>query len=266
MTDPPRLFHSDADDFERALLGAAQRDRGSAAAKARCIAAASSTALVATSASVASASLVVSAVKAAGVGVLLGVALTGASAMVNAEPRPSAKALSSIAKPVVAASRATRAPLRVEVPPLKAETQPVSTSAAALPSLAEVRRAPVRPSSGARARTFAHVPVAASPSIPRVAPAAQTADGSLAREVQALDEARLALAARDATRALEMLERYERAFPRGALVSESLVLRVQALNSNGQSREAEALARSFLAAHPDDAQARKLAELFDRRD
>lgn len=255
MTDPPRLFDGEADDFEQALLGSAERDRGSAAAKARCIAAASSTALVATSASVASATLFVSAVKAAGVGVLLGVAVTGASVMVNGEQRPSPKAPIVTLKAVVAPSLPVRAPSRAPEQPLKAE-MPVAPPTSTPP--AETKRVTPRAISPARAAAFSVPPPSASIAAP------PPLRDSLAREVQALDEARLALAARDAKRALALLEGYRQAFPRGALASESLVLRVQALNANGQRCEAEALARDFLAAHPDDAQARKLAELFER--
>jgi len=68
----------------------------------------------------------------------------------------------------------------------------------------------------------------------------------VAREVSALDAARRALVAGDATEALRLLTSLERV-PRRALVPEATVLRVRALLAQGSDAEARAVAERFCA-------------------
>jgi hypothetical protein len=87
---------------------------------------------------------------------------------------------------------------------------------------------------------------------------------SLEGEVTALDRARSALAAGDATRALELLGQYEQAFPKGALRPEATYLRIQALSKSGQREAARELAARFLAKHPSTPHAAQLQALLSR--
>jgi len=87
---------------------------------------------------------------------------------------------------------------------------------------------------------------------------------SLEGEVTTLDRARAALAASDATRALELLTQYEQAFPKGALRPEAMYLRIQALSKSGQRDAARELAARFLAKHPSSPHAAQLQALLSR--
>ena len=89
-------------------------------------------------------------------------------------------------------------------------------------------------------------------------------DSSLDGEVTALDRARSALGAGDATRALELLGQYEQAFPKGALRPEATYLRIQALSKSGQRDAARELAARFLAKHPSSPHAAQLQALLSR--
>lgn len=60
-----------------------------------------------------------------------------------------------------------------------------------------------------------------------------------------------ALRAKDARAALDLLDRYDRDFPRGALAPEATVARIEALVAAGDLATARALAETFLAAHAD---------------
>lgn len=92
-------------------------------------------------------------------------------------------------------------------------------------------------------------------SAPRPAP-------SLAAEVAALDRARKALDSDDPKTALFLLEAYER---RGAqrLAAEATLLRIEALARAGRTREADALARAFLAANPGSPLVDRAREFLD---
>jgi len=85
---------------------------------------------------------------------------------------------------------------------------------------------------------------------------------SLEGEVAALDRARAALAAGDPARTIDLLDGYERAFPKGALRQEAMYLRIQALSKSGQRGAARDLAARFLAAHPDSPHASQLQHLL----
>jgi hypothetical protein len=115
----------------------------------------------------------------------------------------------------------------------------------------EVRQAP----------TLAPAPPVAEPApaavvapAPPVAAAKADAKGSsssaLAAELGALDSVRAALAAGNATLALGKLDDYARTYPRGRLVLEAEVLRIDALAKSGQAPAAKKRAESFLKRHP----------------
>ncbi|HVZ87908.1 MAG TPA: hypothetical protein VHG72_13120 [Polyangia bacterium] len=83
-----------------------------------------------------------------------------------------------------------------------------------------------------------HAPVAGAPS-------------DLRAEIALVDAARNAVARATGVRALALLDRYEATYPSGTFRPEATVLRVEALSSLGRTAEARALARKFIAAHPD---------------
>ncbi|HMA94120.1 MAG TPA: hypothetical protein VKP30_15620, partial [Polyangiaceae bacterium] len=91
----------------------------------------------------------------------------------------------------------------------------------------------------------AAIPEIAGPVPP--APANSALGNALEREVALIDEARLVCRARDYEFALVLIERYQREFAHGALLPESLVIRVQALVGLGRKAEAERLAVAFMA-------------------
>jgi len=78
---------------------------------------------------------------------------------------------------------------------------------------------------------------------PRAVPA-------LRDEIRLLDRARSALQQKAPKRALLELARYQERFPRGSFRQEASVLRVEALAQGGERDRAAALARDFVAQHP----------------
>lgn len=103
-------------------------------------------------------------------------------------------------------------------------------------------------------------PSASDPFTPPVvathaARAAPPEPDALAREVELLDQARLAADA--PARALELLGAHAREFPRGALADAREAARVEALCHQGQVEAAESAARGLLAKHPGSAIARR---------
>jgi hypothetical protein len=134
--------------------------------------------------------------------------------------------------PIVAARVA--APTAVPpalAPPSPAEANDVARPAAELP---RHRRAPV--------------PAAAPPS-------------DLRAEIALIDATRNAVAAHADDRALALIRRYEATYPTGTFRPEATVLRIEALADLGHTSEARALARRFIAAHPDNPLADRVARL-----
>lgn len=139
------------------------------------------------------------------------------------------------------------------------------------PRAVATREAPPPPSPSASAATPALAPAvtaapserAPSPSVARRVTAPPGSADALAEELKALDRARSALRAGDAAGALQELARYDRAYPRGALRSEALMVRVEALVRSGRKTEAEKLAEPILTANPDGLAARRLKGLLE---
>ena len=93
--------------------------------------------------------------------------------------------------------------------------------------------------------SFAELPAPAAKPEAKPVPA-----GDLAAELGALDAARSTLAAGDANGALTKLDDYSRTYPRGRLVLEAEVLRIDALAKSGQADVAKKRAEAFLRRHP----------------
>jgi hypothetical protein len=87
-------------------------------------------------------------------------------------------------------------------------------------------------------------------------------DSSLREETRQLDRARAAVAKGNARAALAELDRYDAAFRHGALAPEATLLRVRALLAAGDRAGAQALARSFAAAHPESSHLDQLRSLL----
>ena len=156
-------------------------------------------------------------------------------------------------------SEGARAGAHGEKPPVTLTPPTVDeASAAPLPPTAEAHDAEATP---AEPRAQQHRGAALGTAS---ADKVNASDSSLEGEVTALDRARSALAAGDATRALELLGQYEQAFPKGALRPEATYLRIQALSKSGQRDAARELAARFLAKHPSSPHAAQLQALLSR--
>jgi hypothetical protein len=83
---------------------------------------------------------------------------------------------------------------------------------------------------------------------------------TLAAEVALLDAVRTALDGGSAARAMELLDRYEREFPRGQLLPEALLFRVRAYRAAGNAPAASNLAAQLLAKSPEGAYANRVRE------
>ncbi|MEA2748767.1 MAG: hypothetical protein QOI41_2910 [Myxococcales bacterium] len=102
---------------------------------------------------------------------------------------------------------------------------------------------------------------------PRGASATGDDGPSLAREVELIGAARVALARGDATSALRALDAHDREAPHGTLLPESRVLRIEALVLAGGADSvalANTLGDSFLASNPTGPQARRVRAVLDR--
>ena len=86
---------------------------------------------------------------------------------------------------------------------------------------------------------------------------------ALAAELGALDAARARLSSGDATGALAKLDDYARAYPRGRLVLEAEVLRIDALSHAGQKTQAKKRAEAFLRKHPNSVLATRVRGFLD---
>jgi len=89
--------------------------------------------------------------------------------------------------------------------------------------------------------------------VDHVAPARSSArvdDDALRAEVALLDQARVALRAGQAGRALRLLDQRRQRFTRGRLAPEAAALRIEALVQQGSYARAEAMSRQFETAYP----------------
>jgi hypothetical protein len=133
-----------------------------------------------------------------------------------------------------------------EAVPIASEPRPALQATAPTASASNEPQAP----------SNAPPPVAptAEPSIttrPHATPITSTAPMTLGDEVAALDGARQALAAGNATGALSALDAYQRAARAPRLASEATLLRIEALLRAGRRAEATAVAQTFADKNPD---------------
>ena len=101
------------------------------------------------------------------------------------------------------------------------------------------------------------IPAAAPEEAPKAAPAERVRNEPRAakvtdirEEIRLLDQARAAVRSGAHGKALRVLSKYDQKFPRGQFRQEVQVLRMEALKQSGESARASALAKKFLAEHP----------------
>jgi hypothetical protein len=195
-------------------------------------------------------------------GMLAGVVTTGSVEVVRG--RTEARDV------VVRAAPARPSPVRVEPP---WQNRPATTDA---PRTREGGDAHGGSGTGATARTapFAAPAWAASQDVtaaptraPRtlgtaVPPEKAAAPPGLAREIEALDDARRRLDARDAAGALAALDAFEAAFPGARLAPEASVLRLETLLRLGRKDAARRLGERLLGAEPSSTHARRVRSLL----
>ena len=121
------------------------------------------------------------------------------------------------------------------------------------------RPEPVAAPSGSPAVAPALAAPAPIASPPAARPGRVSAD--LRGEIALIDGARTALAAGSPRQAMHLLQQYNVRYPRGVLMPEALVIRIEALDRDGQHARARGLARAFVAGHPHSPLADRIARL-----
>jgi hypothetical protein len=122
-------------------------------------------------------------------------------------------------------------------------------AAAPVPQSRVARRAePALPSAHLMVEPIASAAPVNAPSVR--APKASASSADLTAELAAIEKARSALSAGDASGALSQLDAYARSYPRGRLALEAEVLRIDALARSGQRDAAKKRAEQFVRRHP----------------
>ncbi len=103
----------------------------------------------------------------------------------------------------------------------------------------------------------------APPSKDAPAPRApNTVSDPLSLELSAIESARSALARRDYSRALRLLDEHKKRFPKARLMAEATVLRIEALVASGEKQAATRIGKAFLARDPNGPYARRVRSLL----
>ncbi len=269
MTTPRRLLE-EGTEFERELLASAQLDVGTDAGRKRValataaaiLSATTSTTTAAAGASVGGATTVALAKWAGVVVVTLGVA--GGSIEI-ARTLPSARAPTMSAPEAAVTAHSLAAGRAHPPPPVPEPSGDVNAAADPSPPVHAAGAPPVTtaalasPLATTRPKETPSIPAQASGALSPSEPepvSASFAIGSappppdLQAEVSALGKARAALGQHDGPAALEQLDAYAIAFPKGLLADEATVLRIDALELRGEPAAAAALGRRYLSAHP----------------
>lgn len=183
---------------------------------------------------------------AASAGKWLGLSLPAKLAVVVVASAPAAVGISYLAEQY-ASDRG------VEVAPPRTPKQTPREVAALPPRVVEVAPPPSVPPRD-RAVEPARVQRSAAASEPDGAPA-------LVEENRLLREARVAARSGAAQRALALLHELDARFPRGALLQEREVLRIQTLEQSGSTAKAAARAQAFLRRYPQSPYSKSLKRI-----
>jgi hypothetical protein len=271
------LLRDDPTDPEERLLRSARLDKPPASGKARTLASLGAAAAMTTAASTGSATATVvggvSVAKWLVVGALGGTVAVGAvgelAPLLRDAPRrgpvsvvlpPSAAIAPTEGKGALralpiprAATEVPREPPPADQPEDRDHRGEVSQTFATASAPAVSRPQQLNPSPGAL------VPSGPAPELPTTKPAAA---GSLADEVNALEEARHAFALGDMQSALRALDDYDRRFAGQRLGLEASMLRIEALVAQKQLDRARELGQELLAKDPHGAYAQRVRSLL----
>jgi len=191
--------------------------------------------------------LLLTVVKSAGVGVLLGAASIAGVQGLGALQAPAAKPNQANVRVAATAPAPPFTPAKV--PSERVEPALASAPEHATTSKRTERAALASNAGSSFARTNAALPAAPASNSPSNENA-EAASASLQREALALASARARLRAGDAAASLTQLNALERDFPRGLLVQERDALTIEALRATGQLPLARTRAAAFLARFP----------------
>jgi len=251
MREPQRLLESESElnALERRLLRSASRTAPPTAAKrAIWLAIAGKVSVAAAGASagtVTYSGLLLTVVKSAGVGVLLGAAAIASVEGLGALRAPAAEPSQANAR-VAATARSPR------LVPAKTKAEPVAPLESSEHATASkrVERSTVVSNAASNLQRVSAAPSTALGSSSQSNHNAEANSASPEREALALASARARLRGGDAAASLTQLSALERDFPRGLLVQERDALTIEALRATGQLALARARAAAFLARFP----------------
>jgi hypothetical protein len=255
MTDPKRLSLEPESPFEAALLGSARRHPPSGA-KERALVVASAAGIASTlgAAGAAAEGTAAMVVKSGSVAALkwMGVlAVAGAGAVAGTT------AVAVVRGHDKGASRASlAAPPAASRPSLLTAPAPFPR----LPIASPIEATPPDPIPPPEAPRTLPEP---APAAPAIAPhKSNEGRSTLPAELTLLGRAQDAMRAGDAAHALSLLDGYAARFPRGDMVEEATVMRIEALVRAGERSRAQRLADSFLARMSESAYATRVRSLL----
>lgn len=233
MSDPEPLLRGGASDFEADLLRAGRADELSSTSRRRIMTG------IGIGGGILSATTIASGVNATSAkSILATLGLGGAVSAVSAV---------AIWAGISALSPAPPPPPPPARAPLVAPTPP---------------RAPPAPDTESVTPTDTPTEVAPLPAKAPVPRGAERGAESLSLELAALEQSRAALAGRNYSTALRLLDDYARRFPKRRLDSEATVLRIEALAARGDRAAAARIGNQFLATHANSPYARRVRSLI----
>jgi hypothetical protein len=235
---PERLLSGEATDFERRVLDAGLEKRPTAAASARIA-------------------------KALGVTVTTVGTAAAAKALAAQATSKAAVAATSTTWPWISAGLVGLAVAGAVVGTHVRHATPPEDSPSSVVVTVPAAPAPSRPASAVVADIEDPGPAPAKSIHRNRAPAMA---GDLRDEIAAVDSARAALSAGDASRALEVLRRYEARYASGSFRPEATAIRIEALVKLGRQSEARTLAARFVAEQRGTLLAKRVAELVGLSD
>lgn len=170
----------------------------------------------------------------------------------RAPPAPKA---SLIATPTVAPSPvpAPQAALAAAAEPVASPLPPVEPASDAASTGASAQK------STAKSVSSVSKTVASS-----LSPAPADSASDLSEQLQLIDAARAAVASGNASAASQALSSYGAKFPHGSFGQEAAVLRIETVDLQGNHGQAAALARTFLAQHPNSPHVSLVQRIADR--
>lgn len=262
MSDPVRLLSRDggATDFERELLGSWEGEQPTDEARTKVLAIAGLAA------------------GAAGLSAATGAVGKASAAGSSIAPKALAVGTASLAKWIVVGTvAAAAAGVTIYYGVARNAPSPVATAGGSAPQRStseSIESAPLPPVSAALPALSAPLSTKAVPEVSSARGASPsrralsekaTSDDALGEEVSFLDHARRALAGGDPAGALRQLDAFDARFPRGSLVEEAEVVRVEALLAEDDRASAAKVAARFLAAHPTSPHAARIRALLAQR-